>query len=101
MAGVRHAKGYFTGNGTAFTGTATLTYRISSTGDTINLVLREQNGGWSSNSNMRVNNDGSFSSVDNSIKGDFYGPNWDEAAGIVQTRNVYGGWLVHEWLLNQ
>ena len=96
MAGVKHEE-----RGAVFTGTATLTYRISSTGDTINLVLREQNGGWSSNSNMRVNNDGSFSNVDNSIKGDFYGPNWDEAAGIVQTRNVYGGWLVHEWLLNQ
>ncbi len=95
VAGVKHRE-----RGKAFTGTATLTYRPNIAGDTINLLLREHRGQgiygpWSHEADMSPNNDGSFSDASNSVKGDFYGPNWDEAAGIVQTRDVYGGWLVH------
>lgn len=90
MAGVKHRE-----RGEAFTGTATLTYRPNIAGDTINLLLREHGGPWMLERDMSPNNDGSFSDASNSVKGDFYGPNWDEAAGIVQTRDVYGGWLVH------
>ena len=95
VAGVKHRE-----RGKAFTGTATLTYRPNIAGDTINLLLREYRGQgiygpWSHEADMSPNNDGSFSDATNSVKGDFYGPNWDEAAGIVQTRDVYGGWLVH------
>ena len=50
---------------------------------------------WSYTSDLSVGNDGSLSNDSNTIIGNFYGPNWDEAAGIVQTEKVYGAWLVH------
>lgn len=102
MAGVKHTE-----SGEAFTGTAKLTYRPGAAGDTINLDLREFEGtstlnpsgfsdnGWRHTRDMSVNNDGSFSDASNSVKGNFYGPNWEESAGIVQTDDVYGAWLVH------
>ena len=90
MAGVKHRE-----RGESFTGTATLTYRPNIAGDRINLALREHGGPWMLERDMTPNNDGSFSDASNSVKGDFYGPNWDEAAGIVQTLDVYGAWLVH------
>ena len=100
MAGVKHEEG-----GEAFTGTANLTYRALETGDDIKLELRQVSRppvirrgttfDWSHTSNLSVGNDGSLSNDSNTIIGNFYGPNWDEAAGIVQTEKVYGAWLVH------
>ena len=95
MAGVKHRE-----RGELFTGSATLTYRPNIAGDRISLELREYRGQgvygpWMLERDMSPNNDGSFSDASDSVKGDFYGPNWDEAAGIVQTRDVYGAWLVH------
>lgn len=95
MAAVRHEN-----RGEGFTGSATLTYRPHENGDMINLDLREHlgqgvYGPWRHTRNMSVNNDGSFSDASNSVKGNFYGPNWEESTGIVQTDDVYGAWLVH------
>lgn len=98
MAGVKHEGGEERGE--AFTGAAVLTYRPGDAGDKINLDLREwlgqgNYGPWRHTTDMSVDNDGSFSDASNSVKGNFYGPNWEESAGIVQTDDVYGAWLVH------
>ena len=92
IAGVRHDRG-----GSAFTGTATLTYSVKPNGEDqrISLSLPSLNHTFGA---PVSNNDGSFSArwfePYRSIKGAFYGPNWEEAAGIVQLENAYGAWLV-------
>lgn len=86
--------------GTAFAGEATLRYHVTETGDRVFLALREIRDSqdvtgidWTFSKIVPVNSDGSF--ADSEIKGDFYGPNWQEAAGIFELENTYGAWLVH------
>ena len=102
MAGIQKTGSYDRPRGSAFSGTAELTYRITDAGDRVHIDLDDSRGGLNNLSDtMPVNDDGSFSSVPfpgvddpDTIKGDFYGPNWEEAAGIFETEIAYGAWLV-------
>ncbi len=106
MAGVWFADGNFDHpDGTTFTGTAVLLFTSTETGNRLRLNLEATTGReWSHSSSAAVNNDGSFVDIRPpgaptnlfGIKGNFYGPNLEEAAGIVETSNVYGAWLVRQ-----
>ena len=96
IAGVRHDRG-----GATFTGEATLTYSVKPNGEGQRIVLSLPS--LNQNLGAPIKNDGAFSArwftpddriTYRSVNGAFYGPNWEEAAGIVQLSNAYGGWLV-------
>ena len=122
MAGVRYVRAGRHEAGEAFTGEATLTYSIKPAGsynpERISVRLNERNPdgsvrrcsgsfpptdcGWSYAASFGLQAadvdrfpNGTFSNAPrNTVKGAFYGPNWEEAAGIVETDDVYGAWLV-------